>query len=76
MSRLDELIQKLCPDGVEYYLLDECFIQFSGMSGVTGKWANEGNCRFIDYMNAYSNISIDTHDLPFATIKKMNQFYI
>ena len=37
------------------------------------KWASSGNCRFIDYLNAYKHIKIDIHQLPFATVKKLNQ---
>ena len=73
MSRLDELIAELCPDGVAFYNLAEIFEQFSGMGGVANKWANEGNCRFVDYMNAYSHISIDINNLPYATVKRMDQ---
>ena len=73
MSKLDELIQKLCPNGVEYKSLLEMFEDIKGMGGVSNKWAEEGNCRFIDYMNAYKNMSIDVEDLPFATVKNLNQ---
>ena len=73
MSKLDELIQKLCPNGVEYKTLFEMFDDIKGMGGVSNKWAEEGNCRFIDYMNAYKNMSIDVEDLPFATVKNLNQ---
>ena len=73
MSRLDELIAKLCPNGVKYFTLNECFDQFSGMGGVTNKWADAGNCQFVDYMNAYNHIAVDVQDLPFATVKNLNQ---
>ena len=73
MSRLDELIAELCPDGVKRYSLGTLFIQLSGMGGVSNKWASDGNCRFIDYMNAYKHIAIDVNDLPFATVKKLDQ---
>ena len=73
MSKLDELIAELCPNGVKYYTLNECFDQFSGMGGVTNKWADAGNCQFVDYMNAYNHIAVDVQDLPFATVKNLNQ---
>lgn len=76
MTKLEELINELCPDGVEYYSLSELFIQFSGMGGVSNKWADSGNCQFIDYMNAYNNISIDVTNLPYATVKNLNQFIL
>ena len=73
MSRIDELIKEKCPDGVEYKKLEEVFVQFSGMTGVSNKWAETGNCRFIEYMNAYKNITIDVSKLPYATVKKLEQ---
>ena len=58
---------------VEWKPLGEISTQISGMSGVSNKWASSGNCRFIDYLNAYKHIKIDIHQLPFATVKKLNQ---
>ena len=51
MSELQELIQKLCPDGVEYKKISECFDVYNGMTGVSLKWKKSGNCKFIDYLN-------------------------
>lgn len=73
MSTLEKLIAQLCPDGVEYKPLGEIGIFFSGMSGVSNKWADQGNCRFIEYMNVYENARIDVTRLAFATVKSMNQ---
>lgn len=73
MKELEKVLNELCPDGVEVKQLSEVFEQFSGMSGVSNKWAEEGNCRFIDYMNAYSHIAIDVKALNYATVKNMNQ---
>lgn len=73
MSRIDNLIRKLCPNGVEYKKINEVFKLFSGMSSVSKKWAEEGNCRFIDYMNVYKNNKIDVTKLSYATVKNLNQ---
>ena len=73
MSKLDELIKELCPDGVEYRSLSDIFEQFSGMTGVSQKWADSGNCVFIDYLNTYNNLKIDTSALKNATVKNLNQ---
>ena len=43
------------------------------MTGVSNKWADDGNCQFIDYMNAYKNLKINVKLLPFATVKNLNQ---
>ena len=71
MSKLDELIQELCPDGVEYKPLYDIGKIFKGMSGVSNKWGENGNCRFIDYKNVYDRLKVDVNDLPFATVKKI-----
>ena len=31
--------------------LGEIAEMMSGMSGVSNKWASDGNCKFIDYLN-------------------------
>lgn len=69
MSRIEELIKEKCPNGVEYKRIDEISESIRGMSSVSNKWAEEGNCRFIDYMNAYKNLAIDVTKTPYATVK-------
>ena len=59
MSKLDELIQELCPDGVEYKKLGEIG-KFYG--GITGKSKNDfvdGNAKFITYKNIYDDLSLN-----------------
>lgn len=73
MSKLEELIQKLCPNGVEYKTFEDFSIQLTGMSGVSNKWAETGNCVFIDYMNAYTHLKIDTTLIKKATVKNLRQ---
>lgn len=63
MSKLDDLINKLCPDGVEYKTLGELG-EFYG--GLTGKGKNDfidGNAKFITYMNVYKNLKLKL-DVP------------
>lgn len=73
MNKIDELIQQYCPEGVEYVPLHSIASQFSGMTGVSNKWAESGNCLFIDYMNVYKNISVDVSALKNATVKSLRQ---
>lgn len=73
MSKLEELIQKYCPDGVEWKILNSITEQFSGMTGVSNKWAESGNCQFIDYNNVYKHLSVDITALKYATVKSLNQ---
>ena len=73
MSKLEKLIQQYCPDGVEWKTLYSITKQFSGMTGVSNKWAEEGNCVFIDYNNVYNHTSVDTTALKNATVKSLKQ---
>lgn len=73
MSKLEKLIQQYCPDGVEWKTLYSITKQFSGMTGVSNKWAEEGNCVFIDYNNVYNHTSVDTTALKKATVKSLKQ---
>lgn len=72
MSKLEQLINELCPEGVEYKTIQSFSQLLKGMSGVSNKWSNDGNCQFIEYKNAYDNLKIDVTILPFATVKKID----
>ena len=41
MSRLEELIQQYCPDGVEYKKLGELGVFYGGLSGKTKEDVDE-----------------------------------
>lgn len=73
MNRLTILIEELCPEGVTHRALSDLFVQLNGMSGVKNKWAESGNCQFIDYLNVYKKMVVDVNDLPFATVTNFNQ---
>ena len=73
MKNLETLIQELCPDGVEFVKLGDVFDIFSGMSKVSNKWADEGNCKFIDYLNVYNNLTVDVNKLQNATVANFKQ---
>ncbi|MDU4750367.1 MAG: restriction endonuclease subunit S [Clostridium butyricum] len=70
MSKLEELIKELCPDGVEYKTLGELGKFYSGLSGKTKDDFTDGNERFITYMNVFSNISIKVDVKDFVKISK------
>ena len=73
MSKIDELIKEYCPDGVDLFKLSDISTQYSGMHGVSNKWADSGNCKFIDYMNVYKNIKTKTNDFKYATVQSLSQ---
>lgn len=64
MSKLEELIQELCPDGVEYKTLGELGKFFGGLTGKSKDDFKDGNAKFITYKNVYANpaLQIDVED--------------
>ena len=54
MSKLEELIQELCPDGVEYISISKCVNKISNI-----KWTNEKECSY-QYIDLTS-VDRDTH---------------
>ena len=73
MKNLETLINELCPEGVEFVKLGDVFDLFSGMSKVSNKWAESGNCKFIDYLNIYNNLNVDVTKLQNATVASFKQ---
>lgn len=59
MSNLEELIERLCPDGVEYKTLGELGKFYGGLTGKSKEDFKEGNAKFITYKNVYSNPALD-----------------
>ena len=55
MSKLEELIRELCPDGVEYKTLGELGKFFGGLTGKSKDDFKDGNEKFITYKNVYAN---------------------
>ncbi|RAZ61114.1 restriction endonuclease subunit S [Campylobacter hyointestinalis] len=64
MSKLEELINKLCPNGVEFKTLGELGKFYGGLTGKSKEDFNKGNAKFITYKNVYENLSlkIDVED--------------
>ena len=59
MSKLDELIHQLCPDGVEWKTLNDIGEFFGGLTGKSKNDFIDGNAAFITYSNIYSNPSLN-----------------
>ncbi|WP_304141078.1 hypothetical protein, partial [Finegoldia magna] len=70
MSRLDELIQKLCPNGVEYKELGEIGNFYGGLTGKSKEDFQNGNKSFITYKNVYSNIALNIEPVETVKIKE------
>ena len=60
MSKIEELINRLCPDGVEFKTLGELGCFYGGLTGKSKKDFTNGNAKFITYKNIYSNPALNT----------------
>jgi len=61
MSRMDDLIQRYCPDGVEFKSLDELGRIFTGLSGKSKNDFSGGNCPYVNYKTIFNNIKLPSH---------------
>ena len=59
MSLLEELLNKYCPDGVEYKTLSELGGFYAGLNGKNKDDFKDGNAKYITYMNVFSNLSVN-----------------
>ena len=59
MSKLQELINELCPNGVTFKSLGELGTFYGGLSGKSKEDFKDGNAKFISYVNVFSNLSLD-----------------
>lgn len=68
MSKIDRLIDELCPNGVQFKQLGELGTLYGGLTGKSKNDFKDGNARFITYMNVFSNIEVDTNSDYFVKI--------
>lgn len=59
MGKIQDLINELCPDGVPYKSLGELGSFYGGLSGKSKKDFDDGNAKYITYMNIYLNPEVD-----------------
>jgi type I restriction enzyme S subunit len=59
LSRIDDLIDELCPKGVAFKALDDVGTIFGGLSGKSKADFSDGNARFVSYMNVFNNIAVN-----------------
>lgn len=73
MSRLEELIQKLCPDGIEYKKLGD-IASFS--YGYTEKANNSGDARFIRITDIMDNGCLNPENAKYITLTANSEKYL
>ena len=55
MTHIEQMIQDMCPNGVEWKTFDELGAFYGGLSGKTKDDFKEGNEKFITYLNIANN---------------------
>jgi len=60
VNKIEELILQFCPNGLEFKELGELGYFYGGLTGKSKNDFQDGNARFVTYMNVYSNIGIKT----------------
>jgi type I restriction enzyme S subunit len=69
VSKIDDLIKQLCPNGVEAGSLGDLGIIFGGLSGKSRADFSGGNARFVSYVNVFNNIAIDLRANDFVRVE-------
>lgn len=59
MSKINELIKKLCSNGVEYQKLSDIGELLSGLKSKEKNDFGNGNAKFITYSNIFNNLTVD-----------------
>ncbi len=59
MSKINDLIAKHCPNGVEFKQLGQLGFLYGGLTGKNKNDFQNGNAKYITYMNIYSNIEVN-----------------
>ena len=61
MNQIQQLINQVCPNGVEWKPLGEVGTFFNGVTGKSKKDFDNGNAKFISYMNVFSNPKLNSN---------------
>lgn len=69
MSRIDELITRHCPEGVDHFSIGDVAETVAGLSGKTKADFSGGNARFVSYKNAFANLAVDQHAPDFVAVQ-------
>lgn len=67
MSRLDELLTHLCPEGTQFKALAEIGTLYGGLTGKSKVDFADGNAPFVTYMNVFNNLA--TNISPDALVR-------
>lgn len=70
MSRIDELIHELCPEGVRHVALEAIAKTVPGLTGKSKRDFTDGNARYVTYKNVFANLAIADLPADFVVVKE------
>ena len=70
MSKINDLIKEMCPNGVKFYKLSDIGEQFNGLSGKSKKDFENGNYKYITYTNIHNNPSTNLEIEDYVQVDK------
>lgn len=68
MSKLNQLVENLCPDGVQHHPLGELGTLYGGLTGKSKKDFSAGDGQFVPYTNIFANERTDLDALESVTV--------
>lgn len=69
MSKLQDLINKFCPDGVVYHSIGEIGYFYGGLTGKSKEDFKNGTAKFITYLNIYSNPALNLNITDYVNVQ-------
>jgi type I restriction enzyme S subunit len=59
VNNIEDLMKRLCPNGVRTASLGDLGVIFGGLTGKSKADFSGGNARFVSYVNVFNNIAVD-----------------
>jgi type I restriction enzyme S subunit len=78
VSRIDDLIKELAPEGVQFVTLASVAKTMPGLSGKTKSDFSGGNARFATYKNVFANLAVQQNEPDFVQVgaeEKQNRLH-
>jgi type I restriction enzyme S subunit len=78
VSRIDDLIKELAPEGVQFVMLASVAKTMPGLSGKTKSDFSGGNARFVTYKNVFANLAVQQNEPDFVQVgaeEKQNRLH-
>ena len=73
MTKIEEMIAELCPNGVEWKELGEVSFFYGGLTGKSKSDFENGNSKYVTYKNIFNNTQVDESQLEMVRVEKFEK---